>query len=65
MPLPKKQKFLQEIVEPEKKIPEPVQEVEEIAEETPKTKYQMLQEIVAGDCEVCGGGENECLCEDE
>ena len=65
MHLPKKQKFLQEIVEPEKKIPEPVQEVEEIAEETTKTKYQMLQEIVAGDCEVCGGGENECLCEDE
>jgi hypothetical protein len=61
MPLPKKQKFLQEIVEPEKKIPEPVQEVEEIVEETP----QVLQEIVSDAvvCEVCGGGE--CVCEDE
>lgn len=52
MPLPKKKKFLQEIVEPEKKIPEAVVETEEVEEDdvimttSKKSKMDILQEIV-------------------
>ena len=55
MPLPKKKKFLQEIVEPEKKIPETVEELEEeedtliTTSHAPKSKFSFMQEIIEED----------------